>query len=370
MDGGGAIDLLTFVAVLVLLSYLSRELEMRRISNEIELYLRLFKASRDNAAASVIRKFGELISKMKLRINLSELESKVGALIESIVIPVEGMDPFGIVKKVKYSMLNVDKTLEEDIRRIVPDVSKSDVDTLATLIHVARILNLLYKMINHDYTLAKRFKSYWLLLQLEALLPFIAETARAYESALEALLRQVPIGDSAGPLILSTLARELKAKPIDLKLIDTTAYVAELDGRNLVLIKAEGPGSNTGRVDEAVRRALIAWGDAVKLVITIDAAVKFEGEASGAVAEGFGVAIGGTGAEKYEIEEVLTEYNLRSYAILVKMSAEEAMMPMNRELYEACIRAKERVKAVILEHVQPGTAAIVVGVGNTLGVGD
>lgn len=370
MNGGGAVDFIMFIAVLMLLSYISRELEVHRISSEIELHLRLFKASRDKAASSVVRKLGELISKMKLRVNLSELESRVNELVELVAIPVEDMDPFGVVKKVKYSIRNVDESLEGEIRRVAPNAEKSDVDTLASLVHIAQNLNLLYKALNHDYTLAKRFKSYWLLLQLQALLPFIAETVKSYEGALEALLRQVPIGDSVGPLVLSTLARELKAESVEMGVSDTKVYAAELEGRKVVLIKAKGPGSNVGRVDEAVRRALIVWGDSVSFVLTIDAMIKLEGEASGSIAEGFGVAIGGSGAEKYGIEEVLAEYGLKTYALLIKMSAEEAMKPMSKELYDACLKAKDRVKTLILENVQPGATAVVVGVGNTLGVGD
>jgi len=370
MSTNSLIDIITFMAVLILLSYLSREMELRRVSSEIELYLRLFKASKDSAAASVVRKFSELLSIVSARVDISDLESRVNRLVESVIIPVESMDPFGLVRKVKYSIMNVDRTLEEEIRSIVPHAGKGDIDTLSSLIHVARELNLLYKVMNHYYVLAKRFKSYWLLLQLEALLPFAAETVRAYEGALEALIKQVPIGDSAGPFVLSMIARELGAERIELGVPDTVAYLAELDGRRLVLIKAMGPGGNTGRIDEAVRRALVHWGGSVSLLITIDAAVKFEGEASGAIAEGFGVAIGGTGAEKYEIEEILAGYKLRSYALLIKMSAEEAMMPMSKELYEACLKAKERLKEIIVEYVEPSGTAIVVGVGNTLGIGN
>ena len=368
MVNGGIVDLVTFVAVLMLLSYLSRELEIWRISNEIEMHLKLFKASKDSATASVIRKLGELLSKSKSRINLSELESRVNLLIESVIIPVENLDPFGLPKKIKYLLSNVDRTLEDQIKKVVPEAEKSDIEILSSLIHLARELNIVYKAINHNYSLAKRFKSYWLLLQLEALLPFLAEVVKAYEGALEALMRQIPIGDSVGPLVVSMLTRELKGEPMELGVEDTIAHAVEFEGRRLFLIKAQGPGSNTGKIDEALRRIMVTWGSSISLAVTIDAMVKFEGEISGSIAEGFGVAMGGTGAEKYAIEEILSEYGMRTYAILIKMSEEEAMMPLSKELYEACIKAKERLKAVVLEHVPPGAAAIVVGVGNTIGV--
>jgi len=52
------------------------------------------------------------------------------------------------------------------------------------------------------------------------------------------------------------------------------------------------------------------WGSSLSFVVTIDAMLKLEGELSGEIVEGYGVAIGGAGVEKYSIEEVLTEYNL------------------------------------------------------------
>jgi len=367
MDGG-LMELVAFIAALMLISYVARELEIWRISNEIELYLRLFKASRDSAVAFVAKKIAELFSRARQQMDLSGVEERVNILVDSVIIPVESMDPFGLVRKAKFLLLSVDKTLEEEVRRLVPLAGKSDVDTLVSLLHIARDLNSLYKLVNHNYTLAKRYKSYWLLLQLEALLPFLAEVLRAYEGALDAMMKQIPIGDSVGPLVAHMLARELNATPLELGVEDTEIYLAELDGRRLILVKAEGPGSNVGRLDEAVRRVLATWGGSVTWAVMIDAMVKFEGEASGAIAEGFGVAIGGSGVEKYEVESVFTEHGVRTYAVLIKMSAEEAMTSLSKELYEASVRAKERVKSFVREHVQPGSTVIVVGVGNSIGV--
>lgn len=370
MDGGGLLDLLTFMAVLAFFSYASRELEIRRLANEIELYLTLFKAARDRAVSAAVRKFGEVVAKSGIRVNLSDLEARVKQLVDTVVISPESLDPFGLVRKLKHVLRSEEQTLKEEVKRAAPAATKGEVEVVADLINVARGLNFILKYVNHNYTLAKRFKSYWLLLQLDALLPFIAEEVRAYESAVEALLKQVPIGDSVGPLVLSMLAKELKAEVVSLGVPDTLAFHATYEGRDLVLIKAEGPGSSVGRLDEAVRRALAVWGSSLSFVVTIDAMLKLEGELTGEIVEGYGVAIGGAGVEKYSIEEVLTEYNLTPYAILIKMSAEEALLPMSKELYEACVKAKEEVKKAVLTHVKPGAAALIVGVGNTLGVGN
>ena len=371
MDGKGILDLITLFVALSFFAYLSRELEIRRIIGEVELYLTLFKAARDHAARVTARKFGELAAKNGSGvIDLKKVESRIQDLLETFVIMPEGMDPFGIVRKVKMVIRTEDEMIKREIRRIVPNAEKGDVEVLAGMIGVSRVLNMVYKVVNHFYVLAKKFRSYWMLLQLDALLPFIAEEVKAYESAIMALTKQVPIGDSVGPLVLATLARELKASPIDLGVKDTRAYVGEYEGRKVILVKAEGPGSSVGRLDEALRRLLAAWGASVPLVITIDAAQKLEGETSGTIAEGYGVAIGGVGVEKFSIEEVLAEYGVRPYALVVKMGPEEALSPLSKELYDAAMRAKQRVKAVIGELTKPGDVAIVIGVGNTLGVGN
>ena len=368
MDGGGVLGLLTFMAILAFFTYLSRELEIRRVASEIELYLMLFKVARDRALSSTVRKFGELSAREGGRVDLGKIERRVRALIETVTITPETLDPFGIARKMRFFLRTADAILKGEVERIIPRAERCEVEILASMVEASRALNYVYKVVNHSYTLAKKFKSYWLLLQLDALLPFIAQEVRAYENVVDALAKQLPIGDSVGPLVVATLARELNAEEVKLGVEDTCVYQADFEGRRLLLIKAEGPGSNTGRLDEALRRVLAGWGANATLVVTIDAALKFEGERSGDVAEGYGVAIGGTGVEKYGIEEVLTEYGLKPYALLIKMSEEEALSPLSRELYEACLSAKERVKQIVLENSAQGDTVIIVGVGNTVGV--
>ena len=368
MNGQGVLDLITFMAILAFFAYISRELEIRRVAGEIELYLTLFKAARDKALSSTIRSFEELSAREGGRVDVSRIENRVKALIEALVITPTSLDPFGLVRKMRFFLRTADLSLRREVKRLVPHVAESEAETLASMVEASRALNYIYKVVNHSYALAKKFKSYWLLLQLNALLPFIAEEVRAFENAVDALVKHVPIGDSAGPLTVGTLIREIGARDSGIDVEDTSVYVGGLGDRQLVLVKARGPGSTTGRLDEALRKVLAIWGGSASLVITVDALVKLESEKSGEVVEGYGVAIGGTGVEKYGVEEVLTEYGLKPYAVLIKMSGEEGLSPMSKELYEACIRAKERIKNIVLENSEPGETVIVIGVGNTVGV--
>jgi len=54
------------------------------------------------------------------------------------------------------------------------------------------------------------------------------------------------------------------------------------------------------------------------MVVMIDAAVKFEGENSGEISEGYGAAIGGIGTERFKIEETATNNRIPVYAVIVK----------------------------------------------------
>ena len=66
----------------------------------------------------------------------------------------------------------------------------------------------------------------------------------------------------------------------------------------------------------------------------IDAALKLEGEKTGAVAEGIGGAYRGIGVEKYQVEEVATRFDMPIYAVIVKQSVQDAITIMRKEIAE------------------------------------
>ena len=106
-----------------------------------------------------------------------------------------------------------------------------------------------------------------------------------------------------------------------------------------------------------------------RLIITVDAALKLEGEKTGTITEGIGVAIGGIGIEKFNIESIATKYGIPVYAILIKMSVQEALTSITKDIIDASNKATERVCQVIDNLSREGDEVILVGVGNTIGVG-
>src|SRR5438445_12389106 len=90
------------------------------------------------------------------------------------------------------------------------------------------------------------------------------------------------------------------------------------------VVRAKGPGGNVVKPVLVFER-LIQESGPISLVVTVDAALKFEGERSGDVAEGIGAAIGGPGTERYHIEASASKNQIPLLAVGVKMSFKEAI---------------------------------------------
>ena len=124
-----------------------------------------------------------------------------------------------------------------------------------------------------------------------------------------------------------------------------------------------------GKPGDAVKAVIDENEGKIASVIMIDAGLKLEGETVGEVAEGIGAAIGGPGVDQYKIEESLVEYHIPIYAVIVKEDIGDAVSPMRKEISDSTDKVIERVKNVILERTKEGDKVVIVGVGNTIGIG-
>jgi len=101
----------------------------------------------------------------------------------------------------------------------------------------------------------------------------------------------------------------------------------------------------------------------------LDAALKLEGEDSGSIMEGTGAAIGGPGIGQFKIEEITTDYKVPVYAVVVKESVKEVLAPMTAAIVRATDEAVAVFRRVIQEKTKVNDSIIIVGVGNTMGIG-
>jgi hypothetical protein len=184
--------------------------------------------------------------------------------------------------------------------------------------------------------------------------------------ACKAFSQGQPIGDGVGPLIVSKLMRDKEKRKVEKDMV-----VAEtlIEGRRVFLTKAEGPGGNVGKPGDAIRKLVEEQDGKISMIVMIDAALKFEGEETGEMSEGIGAAIGGIGTERFKIEEEAQKFKIPVYAMIIKESIQEAILPMKKSIAESTDKALSRIKDLVLERSKEGDAIIVAGIGNTIGVG-
>jgi hypothetical protein len=203
-------------------------------------------------------------------------------------------------------------------------------------------------------------------MQLQMILPLVMKEAEAYQSALKAFAYGQPIGDGAGPLVAAKL---MHGYPIRKLPKDCVVATVPFEGRTALVMKAEGPGGNVGKPGDAVEALVAENKGNIAAVVMIDAGLKLEGEALGEIAEGVGAAIGGPGVDAFKIEQAIVEEKIPLYAVIIKEDIGDAVSMMRKEISDAIDKAIDRVRDVVKERTKEGDQIIIVGVGNTIGVG-
>jgi hypothetical protein len=281
------------------------------------------------------------------------------------IMPVD-LDPSGIVRKLDHIMRVRDDRLRAEVRKLCAGASDQEVSKMENILEAATALNMIYKIVRHFYLMGKRTTSMFVLVQLQMVMPLLLEEAEALQKAINAFKRGQPIGDGIGPMIVGKM---MIGKEKKLAAKETVYSEDEYKGRKLYLLKAQGPAGTVGRPGEAITRLAGDMGVKIDAIVMVDAALKLEGERTGDVAEGIGAAIGGIGVEKYQIEDVATRLDIPVYAIIVKQSVQDAITIMRKEIADAFGKVTNTVYSVIEDKTAEGQSVMVIGVGNTMGVG-
>jgi len=341
----------------------AQKLQSRLILGEISKSLAKLKTMRENA-----RK--EAIDYIKTAIKISPTSSDpalgVDRFLEYFTILPVDLDPNGLVRKLDHIMRTRDDRVRSEIKKLCSGAGDREISKIENILEAATALNLIYKVVRHYYLMGKRTTSMFILVQLQMVMPLLLEEAEALQKAIGAFKHGQPIGDSIGPMVVG---RMMFGKEKKLAARETIYSEDEYKGRKLYLLKAEGPAGTVGRPGEAITRLVGDLGIKIDTVIMIDAALKLEGEKTGDVAEGIGAAIGGIGVEKYQVEEVATKFNMPIYAVIVKQSVQDAITIMRKEIADAFEKVTDTVYSVIEDRTSEGQSVMVIGIGNTIGVG-
>lgn len=294
-----------------------------------------------------------------------DIRSQVTNFLEFFVIEPVDRDPSGVLSRLEHLLDNRRDRFKAFVSQIASKAPKSDAANLEDIIEAAMAVNMIFKVVRHYLILGKKTKSLMIFVQLDMQLPLIMKFAEAYYSAQKTFDAGKPIGDGLGPLVASKLMNGQPTSPIAEEIVYSEV---DLSGRRALVLKAEGPGGVVGKPGEAVKQLVDKYGGNIARIFMVDAAAKLEGENTGEVVEGVGAAIGDPGPEKYKIEEAASKYKIPVDAIICKMSLEEALTTMLKEVSEASDIIVERIKKAIAERTKEGDLVIVAGIGNTIGV--
>jgi len=353
------LSLLFYVVFIVFLFY-GQRIQMYVMIREVEGSLYKLKYMRDEGRKTAIETIKE-IGKPQ-----TDPTPRVDRYLEYFTIAPQSMDPAGIVLKLDHILDVRDTRLKDEVKLMAPATDEVQTNNLENTLEAAMALNYIFKVVRHFYIQGKKTLSLYTIMQLQMILPLVMKEAEAYSNALKAFAFGQPIGDGAGALVAAKLMHGFEIRKLPK---DCVVATVPMEGRTALVIKAEGPGGNVGKPGDAVKTVIDENEGKIAMVIMIDAGLKLEGEPVGEVSEGIGAAIGGPGVDQYKIEESLVEYHIPINAVIVKEDIGDAVSPMRKEISDAIDKAIERVKSVILERTKEGDKIIIVGVGNTIGIG-
>lgn len=293
-----------------------------------------------------------------------ELKEAINNFLDFFVIEPVSLDPYGIIKKFEHLTNLSEKRFKYFVRRIAPKFDSENQANLSMGLSGAISLNQIAKLVRHFVEIVRKTKNLQLALILQMQLPLIERMSKALLKGTEALTNGWSIGDSVGSLVAAHLIGNSKTKEIE---EDTLLARKKIKGKDVLIIKAKGPGGRLGKLGKTVEK--LVKKQKIAKIITIDAAAKLEGEKTGVIAEGIGVAIGGIGVDRAYIENIATQKDLPLDSIVIKMSQEEAIMPMKLEILNSIPRVIKLVEENIEKTREKGKI-IVVGVGNSCGTGN
>jgi hypothetical protein len=356
-DDSNPLMMLVWILPIILFVFYGQRIQLYVTSGEIKKAIKKLDAFREKSR-------NELIDYIKKNTSF-EIDSikKIDRFLDYFTIMPVDMDPNGIVDKVQHTVRSREDYTREHIKTLCPQLSDFELTKVQTLLELASSLQMIYKIVNHMFLTAKKQNNYPLILPLQMILPFVMEQAEAMKEAIPAFKSGQPVGDGIGPMVVGKMMLNCEKQILSFQ---TALAKTDFEGRQLFLLKAEGPGSTVGRPADALEK--IVSKNTINAIIMVDAALKMEGEDSASVAQGFGAAIGGIGTERFQIEAVATTKNIPVFSIVVKQSVKEAITLMTKEIADKADYTRLQVYEMIKENTKDGQSVVIIGVGNTVGV--
>ncbi|MGC9310945.1 MAG: DUF1512 family protein, partial [Candidatus Aenigmatarchaeota archaeon] len=221
------------------------------------------------------------------KLSKKDLTASMDRIMEYFIIEPDTTEPTGLAKKVRELTIRHDKKLDLFLEDISPGLSENERRNLAGALISNIGIYQITKTIRHFIEMIKESKNFQIGMILQMQLPMIDKQVKALYASVPAFSGAIPVGDCIGPLYAANLIGTAKTSEIT---EGTVVAQKRIEGKEVFILKAKGPGANLGQIDEAIRK--ISSKNTIEKVITIDASGKLEGEKTGTVAEGIGFAMG------------------------------------------------------------------------------
>jgi len=352
-DMSGLVTIIWIVFIIVF-SFFQQQFMILQIIWKSEKSVKMLEDLADKGKKHVLKKISKKPSK--------ELRESVGNFMNFFMIQPVNLDPYGIMKKIEHVTNLSEEKFKYFVNQVAPGMDEESKANLVMGLSGAMSLNQIAKILRHFLEMTKKTKSLQFAFMLQSNLPLVEKLAKALLNGTDAFTNGWPVGDGVGSLVVAKMMGKEKAKEIE---EDTLLVRKKVKGKNVLMVKAKGPGGRLGKLGKGVEK--IIKREKISKVITVDAALKLEGEKTGSIAEGIGVAIGGIGVDRAYIENIVVKKNIPIDTVVIKMGQEEAIQPMKKEI----LYSVDRVMNVVEKNIASSKGNIlVVGVGNTTGIGN
>ena len=356
-DSSNPIMMLVWILPLILFVFYGQRIQLIITSGDIKKKLAKLDQYRNDSRDDLIQYIKKNLTPK------GDPVEKIDRFFDYFTIMPVDIDPNGIVPKIHRLVRSREDTTRKQVKSLFTEIDAMEITKIQTLLEIVTTLQLFHKIVRHLFLTAKKQNNYPLILPLQMMLPFIMEQADALRDAVPVLQQGQPIGDGIGPLVVGEMMLDTKKQKAE---FETVYGESEFKDRKLILLKAEGPYATVGRPGEATEFLVSKFKP--NIIIMIDAALKFEGEESGTIAQGFGAAIGGIGTDRFKIEEIATKYDIPVFSIVIKQSVSDAITLMKKKIADQTDNIKNQVYEMITDNTSANQSVLVIGVGNTVGV--
>jgi len=172
-----------------------------------------------------------------------DAKKNIDNFMEFFAVTPVGTDPYGIMKKLDHVVKSYDNRFRYFVNQLIPDAPKEKKKNIKDALSGAITTHQIAKIVRHYLEMIKKYKMFQLAMIIQMQIPLISRMAKAAMEATHAFVNNIPIGDGIGPLVVASLIKENVKKFEDEEFV---VVKTKLDGRNVWISKAEGPGAATG----------------------------------------------------------------------------------------------------------------------------